>query len=118
MLDIEGGKHGGRVITFPRHGGDNQLWTWKGNALVSKTGYALDVKGGSKDAGTNAIAWDHHGKGNQQWRVEGDKIISHSNGMALDIKDGSKESNSDIILWPSKHGASTNQSWQFIMHFN
>jgi len=117
VLDIEGGTNGGKIITYTKHGGDNQLWTWKGNSLVSKTGYALDVKDGTNDSGTNAIAWNYHGGNNQQWRVEGDKIISEANGMALDIKDG-KQSNADIILWPAVDGPSKNQSWQFVMHFN
>ena len=119
VLDIEGGQHGGRIITYPKHGGDNQLWTWKGNVLVSKTGYALDVQGGSRDPGTNAIAWDYHGAINQQWRMEGDKIVSCLNGLVLDIKGGGKASSTEIILWnPARQGGVNNQSWQLVLHYN
>ena len=118
VLDIEGGRHGARIITYPKHGGDNQLWTWRGNSLVSKSGYAMDIKGGNTSAGASVVSWDHHGGSNQQWRVEGGRIISMLNGMVVDIKGGSKESNADIILWPAKEASEgANQTWQFVMHF-
>ena len=43
VLGIKGGKQGARVITLPLEGGYNQLWTWQGCSLISKTGYALDI---------------------------------------------------------------------------
>ena len=119
VLAIEEGKCGGKIITSPKHGGDDQLWTWKENSLVSKTGYAMEVEGSNSSAGTNAISWDHDGGQNQQWRVEGDKIISVLNGFALAIKDGSNDAGADIILWPrhANDGPVNNQSWQFVMKF-
>ena len=115
VLDIEGGKKGGKIITYAKHGGDNQLWTWKGNTIVSKTGYALDVQGNNAASGTNVISWDHHGERNQQWKMNGDKILSElNNGMALDIRGGSKNEGVDIILWPVQYGKVNNQSWQLV----
>ena len=112
VLDIAEGKHGARIITYPYHGGDNQLWTWKDNSLVSKTGYAMDVEGGNTSAGANVISWTHHGDKNQQWCQDGNKITSTLNGMALDIESGSKVSGAKLILWP-EHGGS-NQSWKIV----
>jgi len=112
VLDIAEGKCGGRIITYPKHGGDNQLWKLEGNALISKTGYALDIEGGNRSAGANVICWNHHGGENQQWTVQGDNIISLLNGLSLDIKGGSKDSNVEIVLWPSHNG--DNQSWRFV----
>ena len=114
VLDIEEAKHGGNIITYEKHGGDNQLWKWKGKSIVSKLGHALDVKDGNSEEGTNIIAWKRHGGPNQQWRIKGDKIISEFNNMALDIKDGSTDSNTNIIVWPLKSEEDVdNQSWEF-----
>ena len=113
VLDIEDARHGGNVITYQKHGGDNQLWKWKNNAIVSKLGYALDVKDGNPEAGVNVISWEQHGGPNQQWRMEGDKIISELNGLALDISGGSQDSNIEIIVWPLQSADEVdNQSWE------
>ena len=120
VLDIEGGQHGGKIITADRKPGtDHQLWTWKGNVLVSKSGYGIDVQGGNRAPGTNAIAWNYHGAINQQWRMEGDNIVSCLNGLVLDIKGGGKASGTEIILWdPARQGGVNNQSWQHVLHYN
>ena len=104
-------KHFKQLITAKVTGSSNQLWTWKDNSLVSKSGYAISTIG--KDAGASAIAVEDQGTSNQQWIMEGDKLISRLSGMALDIKNGSIWSNKDIILWtptePQKYDA---QSWR------
>lgn len=113
VLDIAGGgAKGAHIKTWKRHDGPNQLWQWKEDMLVSKTGYALDVQSASSDAGTSAIAWDNHGRPNQRWKVEGDQIISKLNGLALDIRGGSREAGASVILWP-KHGGK-NQAWKIV----
>ena len=85
VLDIERSEKGARIVTFPQHGGNNQLWTWRDNALMSKTGFVLDIEQSNEEQGTKTIAWEYHGGLNQQWTMEGDKIISCLNGMSLDI---------------------------------
>ena len=35
----------------PKTSADNCLWKWQGNALVNKAGKAMDLEGGSKEAG-------------------------------------------------------------------
>ena len=113
VLDIAGKEHGANVIQFPEHGGDNQLWTWKGFCIVSKLGYALDVKDNGTKKGTNVIGWEHNGGDNQKWKIQGDKIISCANDMALDIKDGSHEKEALIICWPlASETDVNNQSWR------
>jgi len=119
VVDIEQSMHGANVITYQKHGGDNQLWAWKDGVIVSKLGYALDVKGGKPDAGTNVISWERHGGQNQKWRMEGDKIISELNGMALDICHASQDSNIEIIVWPLKSADEVdNQSWELEYEIN
>ena len=114
VLDIEKSEKGGRIITYQKHGGDNQLWTWKENVLMSKTGLVLDVESSNTEQGAQTIAWDYHGGINQQWEIDGNHIISCLNGMVLDIKSGSKDELVGIILWPNKCGDSDNQSWTLL----
>ena len=117
VLGIKGGKQGARVITLPLEGGYNQLWTWQGCSLISKTGYALDILGQCKNVGTRVISWGYNGGISQQWRMERDKIVSCLNGLALDIKDGSKSYKSDIILLPAHHGNINSQSWRLVLYY-
>ena len=113
VLDIAGSEHGAKIIQYPPHEGDNQLWRWNGFCIVSKLGLALDVEGSGTDAGTNVVGWEHHGGDNQKWKIQGDKIISFANDMALDIEGGSKESETKIICWPLHSETETdNQSWK------
>ena len=114
VLDIERGEKGGRIVTFPQHGGDNQLWTWRKKSLMSKTGFVLDVDHSNKEKGAKTISWVYHGGLNQQWTLDGDKIISCLNGMALDIKGESMEQLVEIVLWPTKSGVWDNQSWTLV----
>jgi len=115
VLDIAGSKHGANIVTFRKHGGDNQIWKWQGNNLVSKLGYVLDVNARGSEEGTKVIAWKHHGGVNQQWIMIGDKIISVLNGMCLDIPARSKSSDVGIVLW-SLHSddAVDHQSWELV----
>ena len=111
VLDIKGGSvKGAQLITWPKHGGSNQLWAWSGDLLVSKTGYVVDVYGSRTAKGTSAIAWDKHGCNNQRWEMVGDQIISKLNDFVLDIKGGCCEAVVDVILWPRHDGS--NQQWK------
>ena len=105
-------KHFKQVITAKAIGSSDQLWTWKGSSLISKSGYALNTIG--KEAGACVVAVENRGSSNQQWKIQGNKLISKSSGMALDIKNGSIWSNKDIIIWtpnlPQKYDT---QSWRF-----
>ena len=89
---------GNRLIVHPRHGGDNQLWRWEGDLLLSKTGYVAEVAGGRREHGTNAICGKSHGQSNQKWRKDGNRIVSCMHGLVLAIKGGSKSKNSEVIL--------------------
>ena len=111
VLDINSGKHGNNLIIWPRNGGDNQLWTWEGNLLVSKTEYVAYVYQGNRAPGTNVISWNKLGGANQKWRQDGDQIVSSLHGLVLDIKGGSKEQGTEIILWNATGG--DNQKWVF-----
>ena len=100
-----------QLITAKFTGSSDQLWSWKDNSLITKSGYAVSTIG--KDAGTNAVAVVDQGTSNQQWTMEGDKLISRTSGMALDIKNGSIWSNKDIILWtPNEPQKYDTQAWR------
>ena len=115
VLDIARSEHGANIVTFQEHGGDNQIWKWQGNNLVSKLGYVLDVNARGDEEGTKVIAWKHHGGLNQQWIMIGDKIISVLNGMCLDIPERSKDSDVEIVLWPLlSDDAVDHQSWELV----
>ena len=101
-----------QIITAKAIGSSDQLWTWKGNSLISKSGYVLSTIG--KEAGACVVAVENRGSSNQQWKIQGNKLIAKSSAMALDIKNGSIWSNKDIIIWtpnlPQKYDT---QSWRF-----
>ena len=111
VLDIDSGNHGKKLIVYPRDGGDNQLWRWEGNLLVSKTGYVAEVSHGNLTVGANAISWHKVGSTNQKWRLEGDKIVSLLHELVLDIKDMKKDQGTEVILWNANGG--DNQKWVF-----
>ena len=111
VLDIDSGKHGNKLIVWPRNGRDNQLWRWEGNLLVSKTGYVAEVCQGNQAPGTNAICWNKHGGTHQQWKQDGNQIVSSMHGLVLDVKESSKDQGAEVILWNS-HGGD-NQKWIF-----
>ena len=112
VLDIEGGTKGANIITWQKNNGPNQLWEWREDMLISKTGYVLDIKGGCRNAGTSIIAWNQTGEANQRWKLEGDQIISKLHGFALDIKDQRHEAGVGVVLW-EKNGRS-NQAWKIV----
>ena len=94
---------------------NNQLWTWKGNSLISKSGFYLGepkddkcIKAGSKVKASDSDAADKIA----EWKMERCKLISTLTGMALDIKNGSIWKNEDIILWPPAQSKRVDsQSW-------
>jgi len=96
-------------------GSNNQLWTWKGNSLISKSGFYLgepkddkSIKAGSKVKASDSDAADKIA----EWKMERCKLISTLTGMALDIKNGSIWKNEDIILWPPAQSKRVDsQSW-------
>ena len=86
-----------QIITSKATASSDQLWTWKGSTLISKSGYVLSTIG--KEAGACVVAVENRGSSNQQWKIQGNKLISRPSGMALDIKNGSLqvEVNSELI---------------------
>lgn len=69
-MDIEGGvKSGANLITYPKHGGPNQLWSIKSDGtIVSVNGsYAVDINDANYFAGNHLISYQKHGRSNQQF---------------------------------------------------
>ena len=106
---------GGHIITWYKNGEDSQLWRWKGNTIVNKLGYVLDVEGEMNWV----IASKPNGEKSQEWMMVGDKIISALNGMALDnnvfldCDDGPWcTPGINVITWPLKMEGHDSQSWE------
>merc|ERR1712130_1008216 len=110
VLDIAGGKQGGELQIYTKHGGDNQLWSRdEEGRLVSKTGLACDIEGGQKKEGTKVIGWSQHEGQNQKWKLSGNHIYSLLNNLVLDVKGGKTSSGSKVHMWPWHGGI--NQRW-------
>jgi len=110
VLDIAGGKQGGELQIYTKHGGDNQLWSRdEEGRLVSKTGLACDIEGGQKKKGTKVIGWSQHEGQNQKWKLSGNHIYSLLNNLVLDVKGGKTSSGSKVHMWPWHGGI--NQRW-------
>ena len=106
-----------QLITSKASGSPDQLWKWKGNTLISKSGYVVSTIG--NEAGACAVAVENDFSTSQQWTMDGTKIVSTLNGMALDIKNGSIWSNKDIIIWtPNEPHKYDSQSWTFKAYQN
>ena len=100
-------------------GSSNQLWTWKGRQLVSKSGYYLGQPAVGQSPGAKVIALDTRGADmlETKWKIEDGKIISALSGMAVDIKDGSIWTNKDIILWPASQSTRIDsQAWRLVLY--
>jgi len=68
VLDIDQ-QNGQRIITYPAHGGANQLWYFdEDNTIRSGTGHVLDVKDNNRGENASVIVWSKHGGSNQRFR--------------------------------------------------
>jgi hypothetical protein len=112
VLDAEGGgKEGHRVITFDRHGQDNQVWyddPLTGTIRLKAGNLVLAIK-------NNELCVEKYKEGNpdQQW-VRHDQYIRNrvDPNKVLDVYEGNKNKGAKIGAW-SYHG-NKNQSWEFI----
>ena len=100
-------------------GSSDQLWTWRGNSLMSKSGYYLGQPAVGQSPGAKVVALDTRGADTieTKWKIKDGKIISGLSGMALDIEDGSIWSNKDIILWPASQSTRIDsQAWRLVLY--
>ena len=109
VLDLSQGEQGGKLVVFTKHGGDNQLWRIEDGKLISKSGFAADIKEGSKDIGASVIGWEMHDRENQKWKIKGNCIHSKQTDMVMDLKEGKMEEGTEVIMFP-RHGG-PNQMW-------
>ena len=112
VLDIAYAEKGGKITTYGRHGGDNQLWQLSGGMLISKTGYVMDVKGASRSPGAQVIAWSKTGGDNQQWRIDGERIVSIVTGFCLDVRGGNMAPGTEVIV--NKITGNSNQTFKIV----
>ncbi|RZC39226.1 uncharacterized protein BDFB_008851 [Asbolus verrucosus] len=70
VLDIQGGsKRGHNIITFEKHGGENQQWHLNSDDTIVNVcdNLALDIYKDRYHAGNHLVAWTKHGKPNQHF---------------------------------------------------
>jgi len=89
----------------------NQLWIYDGGFIKSRyNGHVIDVKGASRDKGTQAIVYPFKGGKNQQWEFTPEGYIRSSfNGLVLDIPGGKVHEKAEIQLWD--HKGAPHQQW-------
>ena len=107
------------IKTSKCNGSNDQLWTWSGCSLMSKSGYYLGQPAVGQSPGAKVVALDTRGADmiETKWKIENGKIISGLNGMAVDIKDGSIWTNKDVILWPASQSTRIDsQSWRLVLY--
>ncbi len=101
----------GKVVTVDRgtleptmnskHGGDNQLWNWEGETLVSKyLRRRLEV--------SDERAKEHDDR--FRWIREGRYLVTKVNNDVLDIDGANKDDGAKLISW-KRHGKD-NQRWK------
>jgi hypothetical protein len=121
-LDVSGasGASGTRIIQWPYHGGENQLFrpdpVGGGHVrlVAQHSAKVLDIEGGSTASGARAIQYDWHGGDNQLFRLEAlggghVRVIAKHSGKVLDVAGGSSNAGAEIIQW-DWHGGD-NQRW-------
>eukprot|EP01103_Thecamoeba_quadrilineata_P016566 TRINITY_DN5568_c0_g1_i1.p2 TRINITY_DN5568_c0_g1~~TRINITY_DN5568_c0_g1_i1.p2 ORF type:complete len:141 (+),score=25.41 TRINITY_DN5568_c0_g1_i1:28-450(+) len=122
VLDVEGGslRAGTPVVLWHKKvgsGGGNQRWVLTPDNFIHVEHYpdlVLDIENAG-GRGSRVILWNrkHHDNANQKWHVEGDNIISHSNGLFLDVSGGSHKEGAHLIIWDRKHHDNNTQKFSF-----
>ena len=73
-MDLLGFAQGNDIGIWGCNGATNQLWRMVDvnsegyGLLLSKTGYVVDIEGGSSSKGADAIGWTKHSGANQLWQ--------------------------------------------------
>ena len=94
VLDICGGKKGGKLISYPARLSNNDNQTWKMDAkgrIKSRSGLVADISGSNKDSGADVVAWTSHSGINQLWSFEDGFIKSNLNGLVLQVEADNQE---------------------------
>jgi hypothetical protein len=91
--------------------------TWDAFYIVNESGYALDVAGAHRDAGTNVGLWERNGSSAQKFRiVKGEDdfyyILNENSGKFLDAAGGKLNEGDNIHIWYAN--SSKAQKFKFI----
>lgn len=121
-LDIEdwGKKNGDRIIHYPYHGGDNQLWEIKHveesyYCIISKHSQkCFEVKDGSDVEGATVNQRNYEGHPNQQWdftklQENSYKIVARHSGKCLSVQKDNLSYHTPVIQ--SSWGDLPSQRW-------
>lgn len=111
-LDVEGAStdNGARLIQWPFHGGDNQIFDVRkdGNSVFQlravHSNKCIDIEGASMDDGARVIQWPCHGGDNQRFllarlRDGSYLIIARHSGKCLDVAGASKKNGAPLIQY-------------------
>ena len=112
VLDIEGeGGDGARLITWERHGKENQIWfdDVATGTIRSKSNKKLCM---TYEGEQMIVKKYEAGNANQQWMRQGRTIRSRSDqNLVVDIAKKNKELGATI--WAYKYKGGENQHWKF-----
>ncbi|KAJ6648332.1 Actinohivin [Pseudolycoriella hygida] len=90
----------GEIITYPYHGGNNQLWRYENDMIYSKlNGFVMDIE--AKES--KVILYPPHGGMNQKWVFDHDFSVRSHLGKVMDIAKKDKSWSGRLIAYP-KHG--------------
>lgn len=116
---VSGGMHHIKVEYYEHGGGAMVKFWWERrfhSLVAAHSGKCVDVAGGSRDNGANAIQWDCHGGGNQSWRLVKKgayyQVIAKHSGKCLTVQGGSRSSGANVFQ-NACHGGDQ-QLWRFV----
>ncbi|PSN42601.1 hypothetical protein C0J52_19718 [Blattella germanica] len=113
VLDVQSSekRNGTHIIMWPFHGGDNQLWEYKNNMIISKaSGLVLDIYKNQHAA--PIITYESHGGPNQKWHFDDDFTIRSESEMVLDVQNGAVDQGTPVIGYKKHCGV--NQKFQVV----
>lgn len=108
VLDVAGGRKGGKLLGWTAASTDNQLWQMdRMGHLICKKALVADIRGGNKDHGTDVIGFDKHEGNNQLWTFEDGQLKSNMNLLVMEL-------NSKQEVKMAKPSSNPNQTWTFV----
>ncbi|MFD9737657.1 RICIN domain-containing protein [Umezawaea sp. NPDC059074] len=114
-LDAWGTADGTTALLWDCHGGANQRWEWRGDALVNPvSGKCLDVRGSGTANGSQVWLWSCLGNGAQRWVLEGNgNLRNPQSGKCLDAVERGTANGTRLQIWDCGGGVQPQQQWRF-----
>lgn len=108
VLDVAGGRKGGKLLGWTAASTDNQLWQMdRMGHLICKKALVADIRGGKTDSGAEVIGFDKHMGNNQLWTFEDGQLKSNMNLLVMEL-------NSKQEVKMAEPSTNPNQMWTFV----